>query len=240
MDFKHIVVLTGAGISAESGIPVFRSETGLWEEERVEDVCFPQALRKNPQKVHEFYNKLRRNLKDKKPNAAHLALTKLQVEGQKQGIKVTLVTQNVDDLHEKAGSSDIIHMHGELNSILCTSCLRRYPYFEDSSPKSVCKFCGKEALRPDIVFFEEMPYQLNKIGKALNECDLFLAIGTSGVVYPAAGFAQAARQVGACTVEFNLTPSAVRSSFTKAYYGKASETVPKFVDELLEGTLDLN
>ena len=198
MDFKHIVVLTGAGISAESGIPVFRSETGLWEEERVEDVCFPQALRKNPQKVHDFYNKLRRNLKDKKPNAAHLALTKLQVEGQKQGIKVTLVTQNVDDLHEKAGSSDIIHMHGELNSILCTSCLRRYPYFEDSSPKSVCKFCGKEALRPDIVFFEEMPYQLNKIGKALNECDLFLAIGTSGVVYPAAGFAQAARQVGAC------------------------------------------
>jgi NAD-dependent deacetylase len=141
--FKNIVILTGAGISAESGIPVFRSETGLWEQERVEDVCTPEGFIRDKTKVHEFYNKMRRSIKTKEPNKAHLALTKLQNEYVKKypGTSVCIVTQNIDDLHEKAGSKDVIHMHGELNSILCQKCGERYPYYEDSTVTSICKIC---------------------------------------------------------------------------------------------------
>ncbi|MBO8414768.1 MAG: NAD-dependent deacylase [Proteobacteria bacterium] len=238
MDYKNIVVLTGAGISAESGIPVFRSETGLWENHRIEDVCVPAALVRNPKLVHDFYNGMRRSLKDKKPNPAHFALAKLQKEWTAKGGTVTLVTQNIDDLHEKAGSTGIIHMHGELNSIWCTACNRRFPYFEDSTPESVCPYCGKKALRPDIVFFEETPYRLDEITRALNRCDLFLSIGTSGVVYPAAAFCQYAGARGAQCIEFNLDVSAGAAYFDYGLYGKASETLPRFVDELVEkGTL---
>ena len=233
--FKNIVILTGAGISAESGIPVFRSETGLWEQERVEDVCTPEGFIRDKTKVHEFYNKMRRSIKTKEPNKAHLALTKLQNEYVKKypGTSVCIVTQNIDDLHEKAGSKDVIHMHGELNSILCQKCGERYPYYEDSTVTSICKICKNLSLRPDIVWFGEMPYQMDKIECLLSKCDLFIAIGTSGVVYPAAGFCSVAKQVGALRVEFNLTPSATKSAFSYGLYGKASNTLPKFVEELL-------
>lgn len=233
--YKNIVVLTGAGISAESNIPVFRQESGLWEEERVEDVCTPEALIKNPQKVHDFYNKLRRNLLDKKPNLAHLALTKLQEKWpQLTGGSVSIVTQNIDDLHEKASSRDVIHMHGFLKSILCEKCHSAYPFLEDSSIKSVCKYCGEASLRPDIVFFGESPYDMDLIFDLLSNCDLFLAIGTSGVVYPAAGFCQYARSRGAYCVELNLNKSAVVSDFNAGIYGKASQTVPKLCESLLK------
>lgn len=234
MDYKNIVVLTGAGISAESGIPVFRSETGLWENHRIEDVCVPEALVRNPQMVHDFYNGMRRSLRDKKPNPAHFALTRLQEKWEAKGGHVTLVTQNIDDLHEKAESTFVIHMHGELNSIWCTACNERFPYFTDSTPQSVCPKCGQKALRPDIVFFGEIPYRMDEISAALEHCDLFMAIGTSGVVYPAAGFCQYARAKGAKCIEFNLERPAGAGYFNYGLYGKASETLPRFVDELLQ------
>ncbi len=236
--YQHIVILTGAGISAESGIPVFRSETGLWENHRIEDVCVPAALRRNPVLVHNFYNGMRQSLKQKKPNPAHLALVRLQQEWTARGGSVTLVTQNVDDLHEKAGSPEVIHMHGELNSLWCVHCDRRFPYFADSSPDDVCPYCGTAALRPDIVFFEEVPYRMDEIGAALDQCDLFMAVGTSGVVYPAAGFCRYARSRGAVCMEFNLTRTAGTDSFNCGCYGKAGEKLPLFVDALLKsGTL---
>ncbi|MBQ9274969.1 MAG: NAD-dependent deacylase [Succinivibrio sp.] len=231
--FKNIVVLTGAGISAESGIPVFRSETGLWEQERVEDVATYEGYARNPAKVHEFYNKMRRSLKERKPNPAHLALSRLEQEWQ-QG-EVTVVTQNIDDLHEKAGSNNIIHMHGELRSAWCEHCDEHYPWEDDTSAATVCPKCNvKGKVRPDIVWFGEMPYQMGRISEKLNACDLFLSVGTSGVVYPAAGFCQIARAAGALCVEFNLEHSAGFSSFNYGLYGKASQTLTEFVDHLLK------
>lgn len=234
LPFAHIAVLTGAGISAESGIPVFRSEDGLWEQHRVEDVATYEGFMRNKTLVHEFYNKMRRELKERVPNAGHLALTKLQREIAARGGKVTIITQNIDDLHEKAGSERIIHMHGELNSILCEHCQKRFRYLEDSGIDSVCPHCGQKALRPDIVWFGEIPYHMDEIEKTLIECDLFIAIGTSGVVYPAAGFVGLCRQLHKPCLEFNLEPSAVNSKFTQSYYGKAGTTLPRFVDYLLE------
>ncbi len=233
MDYQHIVVLTGAGVSAESGIPVFRSETGLWENHRVEDVCVPEALVRNPRLVHDFYNTMRRNLKTKDPNPAHRAIAKLQQEWPQRGGKVTLVTQNIDDLHEMAGSMEVIHMHGELNSLLCAKCGRRWFNDEDSSPEDICPHCKAQAVRPDIVFFGEIPYYMDEITAALAACDLFIAVGTSGVVYPAAGFCQYARAQHAVCVEFNLEKSAVATNFHYGLYGKASQTVPAFVKHLL-------
>jgi len=236
MPYTNIVILTGAGISAESGIPVFRSETGLWENHRVEDVAEYSGFVRNPKLVHDFYNGMRKSLKDRKPNPAHEAITRLQQEWpKKSGGRVSLVTQNIDDLHEKAGTEDVIHMHGELNSILCESCHVAYPFFEDSSTDTVCEKCGaKGKMRPDIVWFGEMPYDMDEIANLLSSCDLFLSIGTSGVVYPAAGFSAMARQSGATCIEFNLEKSAVVSSFNYGLYGKASITLPKFVDHLLD------
>lgn len=237
--YQNIVVLTGAGISAESGIPVFRSESGLWEQEKIEDVCTVEALARDSLKVHNFYNKLRRSLADKLPNEAHLALTKLQQQWpQKFSGEVSFVTQNVDDLHEKALSQNVIHMHGKLMSIWCTHCQRHYFFNQDSSPTDECRFCHRQTLRPDIVFFGEMPYFMDKIYEKLQKCSLFIAIGTSGVVYPAAGFCQFARSVGARCLEVNLSKSAVASDFTDGIYGKASRTVPLLVDKLLaDGSL---
>ena len=230
---KNIVVLTGAGISAESGIPVFRSETGLWEQERVEDVATYDGFLRNKNKVHGFYNKMRLSLSEKQANAAHLALSKLQREW-KQGT-VTLVTQNIDNLHEKAESQNIIHMHGELMSLRCERCDYAAYFDGESSVDSVCPSCGhKGCMRPDIVWFGETPYQMALIEERLSSCNLFIAIGTSGVVYPAAGFCRFAKAVGATCVEFNLAPSAVGSSFDYGLYGKASETLPPFVDYLLK------
>ncbi|NLK85455.1 MAG: NAD-dependent deacylase [Aeromonadales bacterium] len=237
--YKSIVILTGAGISAESGIPVFRSETGLWEQEKVEEVATYEGFMRDKTKVHAFYNKMRTSLKDKKPNPAHLALAKLEKEyPQKFGGSVSLITQNIDNLHEMAGSEAPIHMHGELMSILCEHCGARYSYQEDSSVVSECAMCHHKALRPDIVWFGEMPYHMDEIQDLLVKCDLFMAVGTSGVVYPAAGFCSLARQCGATCVEFNLEKSQVASDFNYGIYGKASVTLVKAVDELLEkGTL---
>lgn len=241
MMYKNIVVLTGAGISAESGIPVFRSETGLWEQERVEDVATYDGYRRNPKKVHDFYNKMRRSLKDKKPNAAHLALHRLEVEWPKMsGGTVTIVTQNIDDLHEKAGSTEVLHMHGRLRSIWCEKCGIRKQFEEDSSTESICPNCHRKGtLRPDIVWFGEMPYYMSEIEAKLSVCNLFMSIGTSGVVYPAAGFCQIAGYAGAMCVEFNLQKSAVVSAFHHGFYDKASVTVPNFVDKLLTNKMHL-
>lgn len=235
MKYQNIVVLTGAGISAESGIPVFRSETGLWENYPVEDVATYDGFRRDKKLVHDFYNMMRRSVKTKQPNAAHLALTKLQQEWHKRGGKVSIVTQNIDDLHEKAGSQDVIHMHGELFSLLCEKCGKRIRFEGDSSTDSVCPFCKAKAMRPDIVWFGEVPYHMDEIAALLYKCNLFLSIGTSGVVYPAAGFCQLARQAGAWCVEFNLDKSLTASNFQRGCYGKASVTVPEAVDKLLSG-----
>ncbi|MGN0902318.1 MAG: NAD-dependent deacylase [Succinivibrio sp.] len=237
--FRNIVVLTGAGISAESGIPVFRSETGLWEQERVEDVATYEGFMRDKKKVHDFYNKMRRSLADKKPNPAHLALTRLQREIKNSfGGNVVIVTQNIDDLHEKAESENIIHMHGQLKTILCEHCGARYPYNEDSSVDSSCSKCRNKSLRPDIVWFGEMPYHMDEIQKYLTECDLFMSIGTSGVVYPAAGFCRIAKMSGALCVEFNLEKSLVASDFNFGVYGKASVTLPEFVEKILSDSLE--
>lgn len=193
--FDNIVILTGAGISAESGIPVFRSETGLWEQERVEDVATYDGFLRDKKKVHDFYNKMRLSLADKQPNAAHLALTRLQKEWplSHEG-RVSIVTQNIDNLHEKALSENVIHMHGELMSILCEKCHASYAFDKESSVDTVCENCKCSGhMRPDIVWFGEMPYFMEEIEQLLGSCSLFISIGTSGVVYPAAGFSQYAR-----------------------------------------------
>lgn len=234
MLFSHIAILTGAGISAESGIPVFRSEDGLWEQHKVEDVATYEGFMRDKTLVHNFYNKMRRELKERKPNAGHLAITHLQEEMEKRGGSVTIITQNIDNLHEQAQSHDVIHMHGELNSVLCEHCGKRFPYFEDTSVESVCPHCKQKALRPDIVWFGEIPYHLDEIEQALFKCDLFIAVGTSGVVYPAAGFVGLCRKMHKPCLEFNLEPSAVNSSFTRGYYGKAGTTLPQFVEYLLQ------
>jgi NAD-dependent deacetylase len=235
MILKHssIVILTGAGISAESGLRTFRAEDGLWENHRIEDVATPEAFIRNPELVQRFYNERRRQLKDAavQPNAAHLALAKLEREWSG---KVLLVTQNVDNLHERAGSKNLIHMHGELNQVLCLACDAISNWTDDLLPESSCSHCdviGK--LRPNIVWFGEMPIMMDEIADAISQCGLFVSIGTSGNVYPAAGFVQWANQTGAQTVELNLEPSRTRTQFAEGRVGSASVLVPRFVEELL-------
>jgi NAD-dependent deacetylase len=226
-----IVVLTGAGISAESGLATFRGPDGLWEGHRVEDVCTPEALARDPATVHRFYDERRFALSRVEPNAAHRALARLDAEWAGD---LLIVTQNVDDLHERAGARRLIHMHGELLSALCASCGACEARHDSLVPDSACAACGSPALRPDIVFFGEMPYAMDRIERALAVADLFVSIGTSGAVYPAAGFVQAARYAGARTLELNLDPSAGSASFDETRLGPASELVPAWVDELLE------
>jgi len=229
-DYHSIVILTGAGISAESGLATFRGPGGLWEGHRVEDVCTPQALARNPALVHRFYDERRAKLAEVEPNPAHRALARLEREWAGE---LLLVTQNVDDLHERGGCGQVLHMHGELNSALCASCGAARPWQGSLPPGSVCPVCGAPALRPDIVFFGEMPYQMDRIDAALRNCDLFVSIGTSGAVYPAAGFVQTARYVGAETLELNLDPSAGSIYFHESRMGPAGELVPEWVEELL-------
>lgn len=229
----RIVVLTGAGISAESGIRTFRASDGLWEDHRIEDVATPEAFGRNPALVQRFYNARRAQLQDPalKPNAAHEALGRLERE---YGGEVLVVTQNVDNLHERGGSRHLIHMHGELLSMLCTRSGERFRIDGDITTDLRCDCCGATGtLRPDIVWFGEMPYRMDEIGAALSRCTLFLSIGTSGNVYPAAGFVSAARHAGAHTLELNLEPSAMQSAFHEARYGRATEVVPRLVEELL-------
>lgn len=228
--FQNIVILTGAGVSAESGLATFRGPDGLWEGHRVEDVCTPEALARNPVLVHRFYDERRAKLSEVEPNAAHRALARLDAAWEGD---LLIVTQNVDDLHERAGARRLLHMHGELMSALCASCGKRCPHAASLPPRSICGGCGSEALRPDIVFFGEIPYEMDRIEAALAGADLFVSIGTSGAVYPAAGFVQGARQYGAHTVELNLDPSAGSRLFDESRRGPASELVPAFVEELL-------
>jgi NAD-dependent deacetylase len=228
----NIVVLTGAGISAESGIPVFRSETGLWEQHKVEDVATYEGFVRNKNLVHDFYNSMRQKLKNITPNAAHIALAKLEKEW---GLgKVTIITQNIDDLHEKANTTNVIHMHGELNNILCEHCLNVTDCDYDTSDNSECPICHNKSLRPNIVWFGEIPYYMDEIENSLNNVGIFISIGTSGNVYPAAGFARVAKANNAFNIEFNLDKTIQNTCFDKGVYGKASVTVPKFVDNLLK------
>jgi len=229
-DIRNIVILTGAGISAESGLATFRGPDGLWEGHRVEDVCTPEALARNPALVHRFYDERRARLDAVKPNPAHEALAALDAEWPGN---LLLVTQNVDDLHERAGTRRLIHMHGELRSALCAACGKAIPWSAPLPPETTCAGCGKPRLRPDIVFFGEMPYEMAVIDEALRRADLFVSIGTSGAVYPAAGFVQTARHVGAHALELNLEPSAGSVYFDESRMGPASLLVPALVRELL-------
>jgi len=229
----NLVVLTGAGISAESGVPTFRGVDGLWEGHRIEDVASPKGFARDPQLVHRFYNGRRARLLDGTihPNTAHLALAKL---GQARGIHLTLVTQNIDDLHERAGSQDVRHLHGELLKARCNQCGVVTPCREDLSRASICPACGGiDCLRPHVVCFGEMPFGLDEISAALSRADCFAAIGTSGRVYPAAGFVAWARDAGARTLEINLEESATSGAFDESRRGRAGDLVPAWVEELL-------
>ena len=230
---NSIVVLTGAGISAESGINTFRASDGLWENHRVEDVATPAGYERNPQLVHHFYNERRRQLlaDNIRPNAAHSELARLEHEFPGD---VLIVTQNVDNLHERAGSSALLHMHGELLKMRCTVSNLVFDIRQDLGFDNECRCCRTPGnLRPDIVWFGEMPMHMPRIASALKACDLFLSIGTSGNVYPAAGFHQTAKSRGAYTVELNLDPT--QSQFDEHIYGAAASIVPQFVQRLLYG-----
>ena len=234
MAFKRIVVLTGAGVSAESGMGTFRDKDGIWTRHRLEDVATPEGFMRNPRLVHDFYNARRRALRDAQPNSAHLALVRLEQSVKRIGGELMLVTQNVDNLHEKAGSSSLLHMHGELSRVKCAVCGARGVWDEDLFTDTECWLCGHVgALRPDVVWFGEMPYGMNSIYDRLSSCDLFASIGTSGEVYPAAGFVDEARMVGAHTIELNLEPSANARTFTEGRYGPATQIVEEWVDDLV-------
>jgi NAD-dependent deacetylase len=231
MDVRNIVILTGAGISAESGLSTFRAADGLWEGHRVEDVATPEAFARDPELVHEFYNARRARLDEVEPNAAHLALAQLDAEWPGE---LLLVTQNVDDLHERAGSKRLIHMHGENKQGWCLACGERFPWDGTMGTGAECPRCREVGkVRPNIVWFGEMPYEMERIEEALRSCDLFVSIGTSGAVYPAAGFVQTARYCGAKTLEMNLEPSLGSIFFNESRTGPASELVPRWVDEVL-------
>ncbi|KTR83175.1 NAD-dependent deacetylase [Novosphingobium barchaimii] len=229
-DIRNIVILSGAGISAESGIDTFRSEGGLWERHRVEDVATPEAFARDPDLVLRFYDMRRAAIQTKEPNAAHLALARLDAEWPGE---LLIVTQNVDNLHERAGAERVLHMHGEHLLAWCTACDMRSPWTGTLIERPPCPVCGERALRPDVVWFGEMPYRMDEIYAALREADLFVSIGTSGAVYPAAGFVRNAREMGAHTLELNLEPSKGTRWFEEARHGPATQIVPAWVDEVL-------
>ncbi|MBN3115153.1 NAD-dependent protein deacylase [Pectobacterium brasiliense] len=225
----RVVVLTGAGISAESGIRTFRAADGLWEEHRVEDVATPEGFQRNPELVQAFYNARRRQLQQPEivPNAAHLALANLEAMLEDN---FQLITQNIDNLHERAGSKRVIHMHGELLKVRCSQSGQIFEWTDDLAAGERCHCCQFPApLRPHVVWFGEMPLHMDKIYHALSQADYFIAIGTSGHVYPAAGFVHEAHSHGAYTLELNLEPSQVESQFDEKIYGPASTVVPEFV-----------
>jgi NAD-dependent deacetylase len=230
-DVRNIVVLTGAGVSAESGLATFRGPDGLWEGHRVEDVATPEAFRRDPTLVHNFYDARRAKLETIEPNDAHRALARLEAQWPGEFL---LITQNVDDLHERAGSKRLLHMHGENKKGWCVACDGRFPWEGPMSDAS-CPLCQvKGRVRPDIVWFGEMPYEMERIDEALQNCDLFVSVGTSGAVYPAAGFAQTAHYCGARTLEMNLEPSLGSVFFNESRIGRAGDLVPEWVDELLQ------
>ncbi len=227
---RNIVILTGAGISAESGLRTFRADDGLWEDHRVEDVASPQGFRRDPDLVQRFYDERRRNILDAEPNAAHCALGRLDEAWDGE---LLIVTQNIDDLHERGGARRVLHMHGEGLSAWCTACDARHRWTGTLRDRPPCPACGEPALRPDIVWFGEMPYRMDDIFAALVRADLFVSIGTSGAVYPAAGFVQQAKSAGARTLELNLERSQGSVWFDETRLGPASELVPAWVEEML-------
>lgn len=231
-DKRKIVILTGAGISAESGLETFRAEDGLWAQHRVEDVATPEGFVRDPKLVVDFYNARRAQAATVEPNAAHKALARLEAE---HGGEVIVITQNVDDLHERGGSRNVMHMHGHLKGALCAACDHRWAAPMVMKPGDACPKCAAPAARPDIVWFGEMPYDMDTLFDHLAEADIFAAIGTSGNVYPAAGFVAEARRAGAHTLEFNLERSSVGSQFAEHRTGPASKTVAVWVDEILQG-----
>jgi len=227
---SSIVILTGAGISAESGLKTFRDAGGLWENHRVEDVATPEAFRRDPVLVHTFYNQRRAQLKEAQPNAAHAALARLEREWPSE---VLVVTQNVDDLHDRAGSRNLIHMHGELLMVRCVRCARVHPWEGETTVETPCPACGRSGgMRPHIVWFGEMPLEMERIGEALERCGQFVAVGTSGNVYPAAGFVGQV-PASARSLELNLEASSVSSRFLEQRQGPATVLVPALVEELL-------
>ncbi len=255
MEFRNIVILTGAGISADSGLATFRGADGLWEGHRVEDVATPEAYRRDPALVHQFYDARRARLGEVEPNAAHKALARLDQEWPGE---LLIVTQNVDDLHERAGAKRLLHMHGELTSGWCLACDDRFPWHGPMSPFTVgpersrgtlegvstsldtngsvniCPACQVTGhVRPDIVWFGEMPYEMERIERALQDADLFVSIGTSGAVYPAAGFVETARYCSAQCIEMNLEPSQGSIFFHESRIGRAKELVPAWVEQVL-------
>ena len=226
----NIVILTGAGISAESGLGTFRDAGGLWAQNRIEDVATPEGFARNPARVVEFYNLRRAQAATAEPNAAHAALARLE---QEHSGEVLIVTQNVDGLHEKAGSRNVLHMHGQLDQALCAACDHRWPAPLEMRVGEPCPACAAPTARPDVVWFGEMPYGLDRIDAALGGADLFVSIGTSGNVYPAAGFVQTARAFGVRTLELNLEPSDGARLFDEARTGPATRTVPDWVQHTL-------
>jgi NAD-dependent deacetylase len=231
-DIRNIVILTGAGVSAESGLATFRGPDGLWEGHRVEDVATPEAFRRDPGLVHKFYDARRARLGEVEPNAAHQALARLDAGWPGE---LLIVTQNVDDLHERAGAKQLLHMHGELASGWCLGCGERFGWSGPMGEGAECLSCGTVGMvRPDIVWFGEMPYEMERIDEAIMKADLFVSIGTSGAVYPAAGFVQTARYCGARTLEINLEPSQGSIFFDERRYGPAGVEVPKWVSEVLD------
>jgi NAD-dependent deacetylase len=229
--YQRIVILTGAGLSAESGLSTFRDKDGIWAKHRIEDVATPQAFARDPVAVLAFYNTRRKGARDVKPNAAHEALARLEADFPGE---VLTVTQNIDPLHEQAGTKNLIHMHGEILKALCAHCGAKQPWEADLSLDLVCGACNKAGgMRPDVVWFGEMPYRMEEITAALGACDLFISIGTSGSVYPAAGFVAEARGADAHTVELNLEPSEGISMFAEAIQGRATQVLPACVETLL-------
>jgi NAD-dependent deacetylase len=232
-DVANVVVLTGAGISAESGLATFRGPDGLWEGHRVEEVATPEAFVRDSALVYAFYDARRARADEVEPNAAHKALARLDAEWPGEFL---IVTQNVDNLHERAAANRLLHMHGELNSGWCLACDERFGWhgpMGEGSSCPVCQVAGR--VRPDIVWFGEMPYEMERIDGALMNADLFVSIGTSGAVYPAAGFVQTARYCGARTIELNLEPSQGSIFFDERRYGPAATLVPEWVEQMLQG-----
>ncbi|TCJ39964.1 NAD-dependent deacylase [Frankia sp. BMG5.11] len=231
---RNIVILTGAGISAESGIDTFRSGAdggpSLWEQHRVEDVATPEAFRRDPELVQRFYDMRRAAIQTKQPNAAHNALARLDAEW---GGELLIVTQNVDDLHERAGARRVLHMHGEHLNAWCTACDTRSRWTQPLVDRPPCPRCGERSLRPDVVWFGEMPYRMDEIYSALRAADLFVSIGASGAVYPAAGLVREARELGIATLELNLERSQGSAWFDETQLGPASELVPAWVEQML-------
>jgi NAD-dependent deacetylase len=228
-----VMVLTGAGVSAESGVRTFRDQDGLWEGHSIEEVATPEGFEANPQLVYEFYNQRRRQLfsAEVAPNPGHMALARME---QALGDQFLLVTQNVDNLHERAGNKNIVHMHGELLKARCTQTRRSFEWQGDLDENSIHPMGLEAPLRPDIVWFGEMPYSLEKIGEHLDGCDLFLCVGTSGMVYPAAGFVGLAPK-NCQKVEFNLIQTAISELFDETILGPTGKTLPTWVDHFLEG-----